>query len=276
MLIVVCVKQVPDTNTIISISSSAPGELDTSEFEWIMNPYDEFALEEALRIKESHKDPAKCQILLVSLGPARVEKTLRQGLAMGADSALLLETDKFFDPKVTSYLLSRVLKDKNPDLILTGAKGIDYNHGTTSAMLAQRLNVLYLPFVIQLTKPDEQNPISQKWSCCLQSDFEEILECTFSLPVLISVEKGINQARYPSLMGIMQAKKKPLSIKPVSQLLSSEQQALENDLLFHSFHYPPSPPKAQFLTGSPEEQAQKLLQLLKDSEGITLYPSKGD
>ena len=101
-------------------------------------------------------------------------------------------------------------------------------------MLAGRLNILYLPFVIQLTKPGEKKPpAGQKWSCRLQSDFEEVLECAFSLPVLISVEKGINQARYPSLMGIMQAKKKPLHIEPVSRLTS--EQTPENDIIFHSF-----------------------------------------
>ena len=278
MLIVVCIKQVPDTNTLISIDPSSPMSLDETGFEWIMNPYDELALEEALQIKEAHKNPSDCKILLLSLGPSRVEKTLRQGLAMGADRALLLETKKTFDPKITSYILSLALKENPPHLILTGAKGIDHNHCTTSSMLAHRLKLLFLPSVVQIEKPNNPEDLyTNTWSCKMQADFDEILEAKFLLPSLISIEKGANQARYPSLLGIMQAKKKPLSIKNLSQLISHDEfEPLKNDISFHSFHYPPKPPKAHFIDGSPEEQTKKLLYLLKENEGLTLSQGKED
>jgi electron transfer flavoprotein beta subunit len=228
MNIVVCLKQVPDTGTRIQLSKE--GGINESGIEWIINPYDEFAVEEALRIKERKQ---KAEVTVLSIGPARVEKTLRRALAMGADRACLIETDKKIDPSFVAQTLAQIIINEKADLIITGKAGIDENHSATGAMLAEQLSLPHVGFVKTFKEREEG-----KWLCERQMETGITEEITLCLPALITVEKGINEPRYPSLPGIMKAKKKELKKINLSSLNPPD----SNITHFHSYRLPAPPP----------------------------------
>ncbi len=136
MKIAVCVKQTPDTTTQIKISDNKSVVEDG--IQWIINPYDEFAIEEAIKLTEAHGG----EVTIISLGPARVEKTIREALAMGAHKAIRINADHIpQDPGVTAAALAEVLKQGNYDLILTGRQAIDDDHAQIPSRLAQLLDL---------------------------------------------------------------------------------------------------------------------------------------
>ena len=289
----VCIKQVPDTGTRIQLLKEGKG-IDESGIEWIINPYDEFALEEALRIKERIPNT---RVQVLSLGPPRVEKALRTALAMGADKAVLIETPVSpssseekpsllnKNPALVAQALAQIIssqKDftspeglkkasfeekKNPpaekikwDLILTGKVGIDESHFATGPMLAEKLNIPHVGFVTKL-----QEKIKNIWLCERQGEEGIIEEITLHLPALITVEKGLNEPRYPSLPGIMKAKKKELKKIKLSTLdIHYDKQMIT----FHSYQLPKESPPPRFISGSAEEQAKKLIHILKEKEKL--------
>ena len=233
--------------------------IDESNLEWIINPYDEFALEEALQIKEKHNG----KVSVFSLGPARAEIALRRALAMGADQANLIEYSASADPFFASAALAQAIKPFSPpDLILMGKVGVDENHSATGPMLAERLQMNHIGFVNQPTQITQQENggylITVKR---LMNGMAE--EIRTSLPLLLTIDKGIGQPRYPSLPGIIQAKKKPLQKIPLESADS-----LPHHIRFHSYRLPNKNPKANMIPGSPEEQAQKLVHLLKTKEKV--------
>lgn len=255
MNILVCIKQVPDSGTRIQLSKETDG-IDESGIEWVINPYDEFALEEALRIKERRQNR---EVIVLSVGPERAEKALRRALAMGTDRACLIETDERTDPALVAQALAQVIKKENVDLILTGKAGIDENQSATGPMLAEYLKRPHVGFVKNLIESE-----SGKWLCERQMEAGITEEITLQLPALITVEKGINEPRYPSLPGIMKAKKKEL--KKIN--LSSLNLSLPPSIRFHSYRLPDPPPTPQFISGTAEEQAKELIQLLKEKEKV--------
>ena len=253
MNIFVCIKQVPDTGTRIQLKENR--SIDESNIEWIINPYDEFALEEALRIKEKNQNS---EIIVLSLGPSRVEKALRTALAMGTDRALLIETkEKISDPLVISQALAEVIKNENKvDLIFTGKAGIDENHSATGAMLAEQLDLPHVGFVRKLTEIEEE-----KWLCERQMEAGLTEQITLSLPAVITAEKGLNEPRYPSLPNIMKAKKKELKKIDFSTLNIP---SYLNGFNFNSYQLPDVTIEPRIISGSTEEQVKELIRLLKE------------
>ena len=259
MNILVCLKQVPDTGTRIQLLKDAEG-INESGIEWIINPYDEFALEEALRIKERKQNT---EVVVLSMGPTRAEKALRTALAMGADRACLIETEEKWDPCYVTQALSQVIKEENNwGLILMGKAGIDENHSATGPMLAERLQLPHVGFVIKLKELEEGEG---KWLCERQMEVDIKEEITLCLPALITVEKGINEPRYPSLPGIMKAKRKIFKKVSLSSLNLS---SVALPISFHSYRLPGAPPSPQLISGSAEEQAKELIRLLKEKEKV--------
>ena len=257
MKILVCIKQVPDTGAFIPISADKKG-IEDSNLEWIISPYDEFALEEALRIKEKK---GACEITALSLGPARAEKALRGALALGADKAILIESKKSgFSSNLSSWFLSQVIKKNKPDLILTGKAGADSQQGATGYMLAESLNIPQAGFVTKMQEKENNT-----WLCESSYSTNSREEVLLRLPALITVEKGLNKPRYASLPGIMRAKKKPLEKIPLSEL---DPPPFEADLSFESYQPPPSPPACSMIPGEAQEQAQELLNILREKEKI--------
>ncbi len=207
MKIAVCIKRVPDSETRVKIAADGKS-LDEAGVKFILNPYDEFAVEEALRRREQASGGG--EVVVLSLGPPAAQETIRTALAMGADRGVLLQTERIpTDGFVAAQALAADLKDGGYDLILFGKMAIDdYNH-QVGPMVAELLG---LPCVTAVTHLDlaGQTGVAER-------EVEGGVEvCEFPLPAVLTVDKGLNEPRYPALKGIMTAKRKPLDVRPVT------------------------------------------------------------
>ena len=205
MKIAVCIKRVPDSETRVKVAADGKS-LDEAGVKFVMNPYDEFAVEEALRRKEK---AGAGEVVVLCLGPATAQETIRTALAMGADRGILLQADKIpADSFEVAKLIAAELKSTSWDLILFGRMAIDdYNHqvGTLVAEL------LGLPSVSAVSHLDIDGTKG-----VAEREIEGGIEVVeFPLPAVVTADKGLNEPRYPALKGIMAAKKKPLEVKPV-------------------------------------------------------------
>src|SRR5213595_2143887 len=208
MKIAVCVNRVPDSETRVKIAADGKS-LDEAGVKFILNPYDEFAVEEGLRLKEKAETG---DVVVIALGPPAAQETIRTALAMGADRGVLLQTAGFHpDGLETAKALAAELKNGAFDLILFGKMAIDdYNH-QVGPMVAELLD---LPCVTAIAHLDLTG---DKKGGTAEREIEggvEVVE--FPLPAVLTADKGLNEPRYPALKGIMAAKKKPLDVKPAS------------------------------------------------------------
>ena len=203
MKIVVLVRQTPDTEAQITANSSGNG-IDESSIKWILNPFDEFAVEEAVQIKEN----TGAEVIILGVGPDRALETIRTALAMGGDSAIHIKDDNFgaTDSYATAKLIAAKIKGiGDVDLILAGKKWIDEESGQVPIQVAAELNIPQATIATKV-EIDEATKTAK-----VQSEIEggqRIIELSF--PALVTTERGINEPRYASLPGIMKAKKKPL------------------------------------------------------------------
>ncbi len=209
MNIIVCVKQVPDTTAEKKLG--ADNRLDRASVESILIPFDEYAVEEALRIKEAQG----ADVTLVCLGPASADAALRKALAMGADNAVLVSDPSLAgsDSLGTAYALSAAIKKLPFDLILTGMQSTDARTGQVPAAVAAFLDVPMLTLASKLELD------SGKGTARIQRQTDSgTLVLEGKLPALVSVTKAINEPRYPALRGIMQAKKKEIKVMSAADL----------------------------------------------------------
>jgi len=205
MKIAVCIKRVPDSETRVKIASDGKS-LDESGVKFVMNPYDEFAVEEALRRKEK---AGSGEVAVICLGPTAAQETIRTALAMGADRGILLQADKIpADPFEVARIIAAELKSTSWDLILFGRMAIDdYNH-QVGALTAELLG---LPCVTAISHLEIEGTRG-----LAEREIEGGIEVVeFPLPAVLTTDKGLNEPRYPALKGIMAAKRKPLDVKPV-------------------------------------------------------------
>jgi electron transfer flavoprotein beta subunit len=257
MKIVVCVKYVPDTAIKIKIAPNGK-EVDLADVAFVINPYDEFAVEEALKIKEKLGG----EVVVLSAGTDAAAVGLRTCLAMGADSAILISDPSLekADSFVLGAVLAKACENLNPDLILFGKHAIGIDNGQVPAVVAERLNV---PQVSVVTKLDIQDK-----SFRAERDIEgaqEIVEG--SLPAVITAQKGLNTPRYASLKGIMAAKKKQISIQALNSLgLSAED--LAPRVSIEQVTLPPSRPPGKILKGDAAEVASALVKLLHEEAKV--------
>jgi electron transfer flavoprotein beta subunit len=202
MKIAVCIKRVPDTETRIKIAGTT--KIDEAGVKFIANPYDEFAVEAALQLKQK----AGGEIVAVSLGPDSAQETIRTALAMGADRGLHLKTDgQPYDTLAVAHALAAELKGY--DVILLGKMAIDdYNHAMGPA-LAELLGLPCVSAVISLTIDGAKGTAERE----VEGGVEVL---SFPLPAVITTDKGLNKPRLPTLPGIMAAKKKPMESKPAA------------------------------------------------------------
>ena len=207
----VCLKQVPDTETQIKVNGDGSGIV-TDGIKYVINPYDEFSVEEALRLKEKFKAG---EVVILTIGPDRCVEAIRTALAMGADRGVHVCDDSVNngDPFVMAQTLAAASSGLEYDIIFCGHRAIDDDFAETGAMLAEMLKI---PQITLVTKID----VSQdKKTVTCERDIEggkEIVEC--SLPCVVTSQKGLNEPRYASLPGIMKAKKKPVAKKTVADL----------------------------------------------------------
>ncbi len=204
MNIVVCVSQTPDTTTKVSVAPDGKS-IDTTGVKFILNPYDEFAVEEALRLREAHGG----EVTLLCVGGESAKENIRLGLAMGADKAILVKDEVKADSWSVATQLSAVLKEVNPDVILLGRQSIDYDSAQMGPTLAELLDRPCISFVTDLKIEGAEVRAVR--------DIEggkEVVEST--LPCIITAQKGLNEPRYPKLPDIMKAKKKPIEEREAS------------------------------------------------------------
>jgi electron transfer flavoprotein beta subunit len=259
MKIIVCVKQVPDTETRVKIAPDGVG-IAEGEINWVVSPYDEYAIEEALRIKEAKGGG---EVVLVSAGPDRVQTALRNGLAMGADSAIHVRDpllDKT-DSLATARALAAAIRTAAPfDLVLTGQQGVGGDNGQVPGLLAE---ILDLPQVTVAVKVEIQDG-----KAVVEREIEGGRETwETSLPAVLSTQKGLNEPRYASLKGIMAAKKKPVQTVDVSALgLAAADVAPRTEVVW--MELPPARPAVRLIDGDPEAQAKELVRLLHEEAKV--------
>ena len=201
---VVCIKQVADTETRVKVAADGK-TLDPAGVTWIMNPYDEFALEQALRIKESQ---GAGEVIVISLGGAGVQTTLRTALAMGADRAIHLKSDgPPPDPLAVAKALASAIRGLNADLVWLGKQAVDDDQAQVGPMLGELLDrpavTVVGAFELSGTTATVEREIEGG---------REIVEV--ALPAVLTTDKGLNEPRYASLKGIMAAKKKTIEERP--------------------------------------------------------------
>ncbi len=203
MKIAVCINHVPDTETRVKVGPDGK-TLDKTGVNYILNPYDEFALEEALRMKEKRGG----EVIVISVGGDAHKGTLQKAMAMGADKAVLLKDDTVRDSMGIARVLSEVLRELSADIIWVGKQSIDYDDAAMAGLIAEMLE---LPSVSVVVKSEIQDG---KIVC--EREIEgghEVVES--ALPAVLAAQKGLNEPRYPSLKGIMAAKRKPIEEKAI-------------------------------------------------------------
>ncbi|WP_096153081.1 MULTISPECIES: electron transfer flavoprotein subunit beta/FixA family protein [Bacillus] len=256
MNIYVLLKRTFDTEEKITVSNGAINE-DGAEF--IINPYDEYAVEEAIRVRDAHGG----EITVLTVGTEDAEKELRTALAMGADKAVLINTEDDVengDQFTTSRILAEYLKDKDADLIIGGNVAIDGGSGQVGPRVAELLDI---PYVTTITKLDIDGT-----NVTIVRDVEgdsEVIETT--LPLLVTAQQGLNDPRYPSLPGIMKAKKKPLDELELDDL-DLEEDDVEAKTKTLEIYLPPQKEAGRVLQGDLQDQVKELVTALRNEAKV--------
>ncbi|MCD1635108.1 electron transfer flavoprotein subunit beta/FixA family protein [Martelella mediterranea] len=202
MKILVPVKRVVDYNVKIRVKPDGTG-VELANVKMSMNPFDEIAVEEALRLKEAGKAE---EVVAVSIGPAKAEETLRTALAMGADRAILIATDETVEPLAVAKLLKKVAEEEAPQLVILGKQAIDDDSNQTGQMLAALLDWSQATFASKLELGEGDAKVTREIDGGLQT-------ISVKLPAIVTTDLRLNEPRYASLPNIMKAKKKPLDKK---------------------------------------------------------------
>jgi electron transfer flavoprotein beta subunit len=257
--IVVCMKQVPSSEARITIAGDGLS-IERDDLEMVVNPYDEYALEEALRIKEAKGEG---EVVVLTLGPEKSKEAIRSCLAMGADRGVIIQEEAYQggDGLAVGRALADVIQGIAPDLVLCGKLSIDVEHDSTAIAVAEYLGWPHVSLIHQL-----------EWSADGRGratrDIEggqEIID--FSLPAVLTAEKGLNEPRYAPLKGIMAAKRKP--IEEVTPSMGAEEVgAAASGIKILKMDPPPQRAGGKRLEGEPGDVANQLADLLKNEAKI--------
>jgi electron transfer flavoprotein beta subunit len=218
-----------------------------------VNEPDAYALEEALRQKEKNGG----EVVVITLGSARAQQVLREALAKGADRAIHLEDDKFvsLDALNSAKAIAAAVKDEQFDLIFTGLQSDDYGYAQTGVVLAELLNWPHATIIMQIEKKDSGIRVKRE----LEAGYFQFVE--MPLPAVLTIQSGINKLRYATLIGIKQAKNKPLkklSFADVQGAIGDNMQTIER------LYIPEKTKKTEVLDGAPAEVAKKLVEKLRN------------
>jgi len=237
MNIIVCIKRVPETAEAEIILDESAKSIEQEDLVFDINEWDNYAMEAAIRIKEEIGGT----ITVVTLGDEESEDTLRRALAMGGDTALHLSDEAFLggDPYATARALHAALKDVKFDLLLTGVQADDDGYGQVGSILAELFNLPHACMVNRLDIHGTKLHVHRE----LEGGLEEA--CEIPLPAVLSIQTGINEPRYVSIMGIRKARSK-----------------------IKELYLPPAEKQAEMLSGSVEEISDKVLGILKDKGGL--------
>ena len=254
MNILAFVKRVPDTESRIRIPQGS-ATIAEDGLNFVVSPYDEYAVEEALRIREARGGTVR----VVSVGKDEAVAVLRKCLAMGADEAFLVKDDapETYDGLRTARIIARVVERRfaGSDLLLFGKQSVGADNGQVPAMVAELLG---LPQATVVTKLEVEAGSATAFRE-IEGGTEKVL---LSLPAVVTAQKGLNEPRYETLKGIMAAKKKPVPVVTPAELgISGE--AAESKIEVLNIELPPSKQGGKIITGTPEEAAKELVRLLR-------------
>ncbi len=243
MIIAVCVSQVPDTATKINLSTDGK-TIDPTGVSFVLNPYDEFAIEEALLKREDLGG----EVIAITVGGERTKEALKKAIAMGVDDAVLLKTESELDSMATAKALATEIKELQAELVFMGKQSVDYDNSITSQLTAALLNFNSVSVVVDL-RVDGAKVYAEREI----EGGREVVETT--LPVVISAQKGLNTPRFPSMKGIMAAKKKTISEKEI------EVEQLKTKIIGMGKPLTKQPGR---IIGSDSTAVPELIRLLKD------------
>ncbi|HJV44424.1 MAG TPA: electron transfer flavoprotein subunit beta/FixA family protein [Bacillota bacterium] len=254
MNILVVMKQTFDTEEKVAIQN---GQVVEDGVEFIINPYDEFAVEEAIKLRDDFGG----EVTVITVGPTRAENALRTALAMGADKAVIVDDEALFgDEYQLAKVLAAVIKDRSFDVILAGNMSVDNGAGQGGPRLAEELGIPHVATITKLSIEGGKATVVRD----VEGDSETL---EVSLPVLLTAQQGLNEPRYPSLPGIMKAKKKPMERLSASDLglnpaeIPSKTQVVEQYL-------PPKKEAGRVLTGDLGDQVKELVGLLHNEAKV--------
>src|SRR3981189_1598036 len=244
-------KQVPQKDAPLKLNDAGTWICDDVFYEG--NEPDAFALEEALRQKEKHKG----EVVVVTAGPARAQQVLREALAKGADRAIHLEDNAFvgLDALNTARAFASAIKDEKFDLIFTGLQSDDYGFAQTGVVLAELLGWPHATIIMQLEKTDVGIRVKRE----LEAGYFQFVD--MPLPAVLTIQSGINKVRYTTLIGIKQAKNKPLRKVALAEIQSALTPNLQK---IERLYVPQKTKKTETLEGSPSDIAKKLVDKLRN------------
>jgi electron transfer flavoprotein beta subunit len=256
MKLFVCIKQVPDTETKVKIGPDGKS-IDTTGIKWVMNPYDEFAVEEAIKTRDSLPGS---QVWVVCVGPKkRTVESVRTALAMGADEGIVIEAPENFDNLQTAKALAACIKaEGGARVVFTGKLAIDDNSSAVSQMLAELLQIPHATVVSKFALSGESISVERD----IEGGAKEII--SLNGPSVVAANKGLNMPRYASLPGIMKAKKKVIKELDGSQLIGGA----EAKITTLSLELPPEKPPVKMLSGDSAAQAAALVSSLRNEAKV--------
>ena len=253
MNILVLVKQTFDTEEKIVIQN---GQISEENVEFILNPYDEYAVEEAVKIKED----LGAEITVLTVGPNRSESVLRTALAMGADKGIIVELEEEADEYAIAKIIAAAIKGQEYDLVLGGNMAVDSGSGQVAIRVAEELGIPQVATITKLSLDGSKAIVERD----IEGDAEVI---EVNLPFLATAQQGLNEPRYPSLPGIMKAKKKPLERFTLEDLELSEDD-LATRTTVQDQYLPPKKQAGKVLEGEIGQQVHDLVNLLRSEAKV--------
>ena len=249
MKIAVLVKQVPGSESSLPINDDQKW-IDESVASYVMNPPDNYAIEEALILKEKLGEG---EVVIISKGPDRIQKVIREGLAKGADRAIHLQDKNLVtDPLAIAKSFSKILKEENFDLIFTGLQSDDTGMGQTGVLIGEMLGISTATLAIQTELQNNTIKIKRE----LESGWFQWV--TLPLPASISIQSGLNSPRYPSLKGIMGAKRKEIKI-----ISESDHHSRENHQSIDKIFIPKTDKKTEIIDDDVDSTVTRIIEILK-------------
>jgi len=260
--IVVLLKQVPDTESLIQLSDTGTA-IDPAEVKWVVNPYDEYSLEEALRIRESR---GEVTVTALTAGNDHADQVIRTAFALGVDEGVRIDTSRLngLDPLGSGTILAAALQRTGYDLILAGLRAVDDDHYQVPALLAEALN---LPLVSGVLQQEINGDVI---TCKTQID-GGFARVETRLPTVLTTQKGINEPRYPNMRAMMKARKQPLTVLSLADigLQESDFSARSAELQVVSLAYAPQRGGGRFVEGANAvEKAEALVRLLQEHTDV--------
>ncbi|MCF8063478.1 MAG: electron transfer flavoprotein subunit beta/FixA family protein [Deltaproteobacteria bacterium] len=259
MNIVVCVKRVPMTQEVDLEIDASGKDVKADMLAYVLNEWDNYAVEEAIQLKEKTGGT----VVAVTIGSEDDEEVLRRCLAMGADKAVRVDPgDRPMDGLVKSRILAEVVKGMEYDLVLTGVQSDDVNDGMVGVLLAEQLDAPHAAVVTGIDPQDGGAGVKVE----LEGGMDELSRV--NLPAVLSIQTGINEPRYVSIMGIRKAAKKELNVVPLADL-GIDEDALTPMTTVEEYFFPPETEGAEILEGDAASVAEQILKIIKE-KGVSI------